>query len=112
MAEHGRGGGRRDKEFRHSWGDNIAVVLHDMELVRLLSLPDPLDHNWIGLAGRLGYTARDVQHFEQSATESCMALLQHWQRQPASTVRAFETHLQQLRREDVLDRLYIVLKSK
>ncbi|KAI0232078.1 hypothetical protein LSAT2_017578 [Lamellibrachia satsuma] len=112
MAEHGRGGGRRDKEFRHSWGDNIAVVLHDMELVRLLSQPDPLDHNWIGLAGRLGYTAREVQQFEQSATESCMALLQHWQRNPASTIRAFETHLQQLDRKDVLNRLYIVLKNE
>ena len=102
-------------QFRYELNDNISVVLHDIRLVDMLSKTNPLGKDWKDLAGRLNYTAEQIQQFEQnpsSSTSSCRGFLRDWQTKHGSTVRAFREHLKQLGRSDIMEALDSVRRSK
>ena len=91
--------------------DNIGVVLHDSQLLSLLSADDPLNGGWRGWASRLNYSYDDLCKFERQ-TNPCRAVLEDWQKKHGSTIRVFERALQQLKRDDVTSRLHDLMKGE
>ena len=94
---------------RYTLNDNIRVVLHDRQLLSLLSANDPLHGGWRGLASRLNYSYDDVCKFERK-TDPCQAVLEVWKEKQGSTIRAFLHALQH--RDDVKARLQTLMKGE
>ena len=94
---------------RYTLNHNIRVVLHDGQLLSLLSTDDPLNGGWRGLASRLNYSYDDLCKFE-NVTEPCRAVLEAWKEKPGSTIRAFLHALQH--RDDIKARMQTLMKGE
>ena len=101
----------RVDDMLYTLDDNIGVVLHDSELLSLLSLDDPLKGGWRGLASYFNYSHDDLCKFEREKNP-CRAMLEHWQKKHGSTIRVFEKALKKLNRDDVTSRLHDLMKGK
>ena len=101
----------RVDDMLYTLDDNIGVVLHDSELLSLLSANDPLNGGWKGLASRLNYSYDDLCKFERE-NDPCRAVLEDWRKKHGSTIRVFERALQQQNRVDVTSRLHDLMKGE